>query len=128
MTLSPGLWTNHISGFCEWKGPPWTYPPLGPRGRGGGGGPAEDERGGCAPEVMRLRDHVGNLIEGAADEVHELEFGDGTHAGERCSEGRAHDCGLGDRRIDDALGAEAVDETISDFKSPAVDANVFAEA
>ena len=69
-----------------------------------------------------------DLVEGAADEVHELELGDGAHAGERRSEGRAHDGGLGDGRVDDALGAEAVDETISDFESAAVDADVFAEA
>src|SRR3984957_13476084 len=77
---------------------------------------------------MRLRDHVADLVESAADEVHELEFGDGAHAGERCSEGRAHDGGFGDGRVDDALGAEAVDETTSDFKGPAVDADVFAKA
>ncbi len=77
---------------------------------------------------MRFRDHVGDLVEGAADEVHELKFGDGTHTGERRSEGRAYDGGFGDGRVDDALGAEAVDETVGDFKSPAVDADVFAEA
>src|SRR5207248_2159294 len=27
----PGVWTKYISGFCEWKGPPWTPPPAGPR-------------------------------------------------------------------------------------------------
>jgi hypothetical protein len=77
---------------------------------------------------MRLRDHVAYLVEGAADEVHELEFGDGTHAGERRSESRANYGGLGDGRVDDTFGAEAIDETISHFKSPAVDADVFAEA
>src|ERR1700693_6235245 len=77
---------------------------------------------------MRLRDHVADLVEGAADEVHELELGDGTHAGERRSEGRAYDGGLGDGRIDDTFGAEAVDKTVSDFKRAAVNADVFAEA
>src|SRR5579863_4050533 len=77
---------------------------------------------------MRFRDHVADLVEGAADEVHELEFGDGAHAGERCSEGRAHDGRLGDGRVDNALRAEAVDETVSDFKGAAVNADVFAQA
>src|SRR6266436_1872350 len=77
---------------------------------------------------MRLRDHVADLVEGAADEVHELEFADGAHAGERRSEGRAYDGGLGDGRVDDALGTEAVDEPVSDFEGAAVNADVFAEA
>ena len=46
----------------------------------------------------------------------------------RRPESRAHNGGLGDGRVDDALGAEAVDETVGDFESPAVDADVFAEA
>src|SRR5271166_3807676 len=73
-------------------------------------GAAEDEWGGCAPEIVRLGDHVADLVEGAGDEVHELEFGDGAHAGERRSEGRTYDGGLGDGRVDDAFGSEAVDE------------------
>jgi hypothetical protein len=77
---------------------------------------------------VRFRDHVGDLVEGAADEIHELEFGDGAHAGERCSEGRANDGGFGDWGVDDALGAEAVDESVGDFEGAAVDADVFAEA
>src|SRR5579863_1711492 len=91
-------------------------------------GAAEDERGGRSPEVVRFRDHVGNLVHGAGDEIHELEFGDGAHAGERGSEGRAYDGGLGDGRVDDALGAEAVDESVGDFEGAAVDADVLAEA
>ena len=91
-------------------------------------GAAQDERSGSAPEVVRLGDHVADLVEGAADEVHELELGDGAHAGERRAEGRAHDGGLGDGRVDDALGAEAVDESVGDFEGAAVDADVFAEA
>src|SRR5579872_4961236 len=49
-------------------------------------GAAQDERSGGTPEVMRLGDHVGDLVEGAADEVHELKFGDGAHASKRGSE------------------------------------------
>ena len=91
-------------------------------------GAAQDE--GCrrAPEVMRLRDHVADLVHGAADEVHELKFGDRTHAGERRAEGRAHDGGFCDRRVDDPLGTEAVNEAVGDFEGAAVDADVFADA
>ena len=91
-------------------------------------GAAQDERSGRAPEVVRFCNHVGDLVEGAADEIHELEFGDGTHAGERGSEGCADDGGFRDGSVDDTLGAEAVDESVGDFEGAAVDADVFAEA
>src|SRR5579872_5294272 len=77
---------------------------------------------------MRFRDHVGDLVHGASDEVHELEFGDWAHAGEGRAEGSADDCGFGDGRVDDALGTEAVDESVGDFEGATVDADVFAEA
>ena len=35
-------------------------------------GPAQDERHGRSPEIVGLGDDVGDLIEGAADKVHEL--------------------------------------------------------
>src|SRR5271157_4933573 len=88
-------------------------------------GAAQNERCGRTPEIVRFRDHVGNLVEGASDEVHELKFGDGTHAGERRSEGCADDGGFGDGRVDDALGAEAVNESVGDFEGAAVNADVF---
>ena len=91
-------------------------------------GTTQNQRSRRTPEVMRLCDHVRNLVEGAADEIHELKFGDGTHAGERRSESGAHYGGLGDWSIDDALGTEAVDKAISDFKGAAINADVFAEA
>jgi hypothetical protein len=77
---------------------------------------------------VRFRDHVADLVEGAADEVHELKFGDGAHSGERCAESRTYDGGFGDGCVDDALRAEAVDEPVGDFKRPAVDADVFTQA
>jgi hypothetical protein len=30
-TLSPGVWTNQASGFCEWNGPDVMPPSLGAR-------------------------------------------------------------------------------------------------
>jgi hypothetical protein len=77
---------------------------------------------------MRLCHHVYDLVEGAADEVHELELGDGPHAGERCAKRRANDGRLSDGRIDDALRAKVMDESVSHFECAAVNANVFADA
>src|SRR5437899_8004409 len=89
--------------------------------------PAQDKRCGRTPKIVRLGDHVADLVEGAADEVHELKFGDRAHPCERRSESRAHNGGFGNRRVDDALEAKAVDESVGDFEGAAVDANVFAE-
>src|SRR6185437_12297662 len=58
-------------------------------------GAAQDERGWRAPEIVSLGHHVADLVEGAADEIHELKFGDWTHSGERRSESRAYDGGFG---------------------------------
>ena len=91
-------------------------------------GSTQDQRGGRSPAVVRFCGHVDDLIEGAADEVHELEFGHGTQSGKRGAKGSAHDGRLGNRRINHALGAEAVDEAFGDFKSAAVDADVLAQA
>ncbi len=90
-------------------------------------GSANHQRRGRAPAIVSLGNHVDDLVEGAADEIHELEFGHRTHAGERRAEGRADDGGLRDGRVDDALRAEAIDEAVGDFERAAVDADVFAE-
>src|SRR6185312_16172574 len=90
-------------------------------------GSAQHERSGRAPAVMRLGHHVYDLVEGAADEVHELELGDGTHAGKRRAKSRADDGGLRDGSIDHALRAKVVDEAVSHFERAAVNTNVFAD-
>jgi len=90
-------------------------------------GTAQDQRGGSSPAVVRLCNHVDNLIEGAADEVHELKFGYGTQAGEGGSESRADDGRLGDGCVDDTLGAEAVDESVGDLERSSVNADVLAQ-
>src|SRR5208337_4228351 len=91
-------------------------------------GPAQDNRHRRAPTIVRFRQHVGDLVEGATDEVHELELGDRTHAGERRAEAGVHDGHLGDWRVHHALGAEAVDQAFRGFESAAVDADVFPNA
>src|SRR6266853_6702580 len=85
------------------------------------------QRGGRSPAVVRLRGHVDDLIEGAADEVHELELGYGAQSGERSSEGSAYDGRLRYRRINHSLGAESVDEAIGDFEGSTVDTDVLAQ-
>jgi hypothetical protein len=40
---------------------------------------------------MGFRDHVGDLVEGTADEIHELELGYRSHPGKGRAEGRAND-------------------------------------
>src|ERR1700758_5217884 len=77
---------------------------------------------------MRLRDHVGDLVEGAADEVHELKFGYGPHTGQGRAKRGSDDGRFGDGGIDDALGTEAIDEAVGDLEGAAVDTNVFADA
>ena len=81
-----------------------------------------------SPTIVSLRNHIDNLVEGTANEIHKLKLGDRTHAGERRPEGSTHDRGLSNGRVDDALRAETVDETVSDFEGPTVDTNVLANA
>src|SRR5881398_1230201 len=89
---------------------------------------ANDQRRRRTPTIVGLRNHVDNLVEGTADEIHKLKLGDRTHAGERRPEGSTHDRGLSNWGIYDAPRAKAVDETVSDFEGPTVDTNVLANA
>src|SRR5579872_4179123 len=91
-------------------------------------GPPDHDRSGRAPAVVRLGQHVGDLVEGATDEIHELELGHGTQPGERGPEGGAHDGGLSDGSINYALRAKTLDEAVGDLESAAVDADVLAQA
>src|SRR6266542_267991 len=88
---------------------------------------AQHKRRRRSPQIVRLRDHVADLVHGAADEVHELKFCDGTHAGQRSAESCSHDGRLGNRRIYYALGTEAVNEAVGDLERSAVDADVFTQ-
>src|SRR5205085_10667613 len=67
-------------------------------------------------------------VEGASDEVHELKLRDRSHTGERSPERRPYNGRFGNWRINDALRAEAVDETVGDFESPTIDSDIFTEA
>src|SRR5437763_3440147 len=89
---------------------------------------ANYERRWGIPAVVRFRDHVDNLVEGAADEIHELEFRDRPQASQRRAEGSADDGGLGNRCVNDPFRPEAVDEAVGNLEGTAVDADIFAEA
>ena len=92
------------------------------------GGSAQHHRRGDVPAIVRLGQHVDDLIEGATDEVHELELDHRAQAGERSSEGGVDKRHLGDGRVDHPLGAEALDEALGYAKRASVDADVFADA
>ena len=77
---------------------------------------------------MRLGQHVGDLVKGAADEVHELELGHRPHAGKRRAKAGVDDRHLRDWRIHHALRAEAVNQSFGDFERAAINADVFADA
>ena len=91
-------------------------------------GAANDQGRRCSPAVVSFSNHVDDLVESAADEIHELELGHRTHAGERGAESGADDGGFRDGSINDALGSEAVDEAVGDFECAAVNADVLAQA
>src|SRR5689334_8517003 len=90
--------------------------------------PPEHKRRGRAPTVMRLGHHVDDLVEGAADEIHELEFGDRTHSRERRAKSSANNGRFGDWRVNHPLRAKVMDKPVCDFEGTAVDANVLTNA
>src|SRR5262249_20702994 len=89
---------------------------------------ANDERRWGVPTIMRFGNHINDLVESAADEIHELEFSDRSQTGQRGAKGGPNDGGFGNRCVDDALRAEAVDEALGDLEGATVDADVFAKA
>ncbi len=91
-------------------------------------GPAQHHRNRRAPAEMRLGQHVRDLIEGATDEVHELEFGHRPHAGESGAEAGVHDGHLRDGCVHHALGAKTIDQPFRNFERAAVNTDVFADA
>src|SRR3954466_6050997 len=89
---------------------------------------AQHQRSRCAPKIMRLRDHVADLVHGARDEIHELKFRNGAHAGERSAKRRSDNGRFGDRRIDHALRTKTINKSFSNFERAAVNPDVFANA
>src|SRR5689334_11505436 len=88
---------------------------------------ADNQRCWRIPAIVCLRHHVGYLIEGTSDEIHELKFRYWTQSSERSAKRRTDDCGFCDWRVDDTLGTESIDEAICNFEGAAVDADVLAD-
>src|SRR5690606_36008097 len=65
-------------------------------------------------------------IETTRNEVDELKLGDGFHTHQGSTAGCADDGGLCDRGIDNAAGAEMVNNPAGKLKGPAIGANIFA--
>src|SRR5208282_1466754 len=89
---------------------------------------AQHQRSRRSPTVVRLAGHVDDLIESAADEVHELKLGHGAQPSKRSAESSAHDGRLRNRSINHPFRAKAFDEAVSNFESPAVNADILTQA
>ena len=110
--------TNQPSGEPAWNGPPRTPPPVGQR----------IVIGICWPErqwVLAATVTIG--IEGAGDEVGELELDDGALAHPGGADRGADEPLLGDRRVHHAVLAELLEEAGRDAEGAAEDADVLPE-
>ena len=75
---------------------------------------------------MQLRDLGDDLVERRVDEAVELDLDDRAEAAVGEADGGAHDAGLGERRVDDALRAELVLQSVGDAEHAAELADVLA--
>ena len=73
---------------------------------------------------MQLRDLADDLVERGVDEAVELDLHDGPVAAEGEADRGAHDAGLGERRVDHALRAELVEQSVGDAEDTAELADV----
>src|SRR5438445_13724856 len=76
---------------------------------------------------MSLGHEIGNLIEGANDEIDELHFADGAQAAVAHPASRADNGALADGRVDHALPTKALQQPFAGLECPAVHAHVFAD-
>ena len=91
------------------------------------GGPEHHGHLGLAAEhVAHLGGLVHQLIHTDGDEVGELDFGHGTHSGNRRADGRPHDGRLADGSVPNALGPEFLDHPHRNPEGPAVNPDIFA--
>src|SRR5215813_14740222 len=92
------------------------------------GWPSQYQRRRSIPSVVRLRDHVDDLVVRTADEVHELKFSDWPHARKCRTEGSAHYGCLRKGSVNYTLAAEMMNESFCNFECAAVDPDVFTDA
>ena len=115
-TLSPAMWMNRI-GYWSDSGRADAALMAAMRPCPGSGRPA----------IAELGQLVDDLIEGRKDEVGELDLRHRAQAVERHADRGADDAGLGQRRVDDALGSELVVQAGGGTEHPAELADVLAE-
>ena len=90
-------------------------------------GAAHDDRRREAGAIAGRGHVVGEHVVGARDEVDELHLRDGPHSHVGRPGCRPNDRRFGDRRINHALLAEALGETLGDFEGTAVQPHVLSE-
>jgi hypothetical protein len=90
---------------------------------------AEDHRHADAAtgHVAQLRGLVDDRVQADRDEVHVHDLRHRPQARHRRPHGRAEHAGLGDRRVDHAIGAEALLQSACDAVDPAAGADIDAE-
>jgi hypothetical protein len=76
---------------------------------------------------MDLRRLVDHLIHHQCQEVAEHDVHDGAHAGHRRADGQPGEPRLGNRRVDDALGAELLDKPLDHLEGRARFGDILAE-
>src|SRR5262249_38073547 len=86
------------------------------------------QRGGSIPSVVRLRDHVDDLVVRTADEIHELKFGDRPHACQCRTERSAHYGSLSKARVNYTIAAEMMNESFCNLECASVHTDVFTDA
>src|SRR5439155_21899612 len=79
------------------------------------------------PEVVPFGDEIGELVEAAGNEVDELHLADGAQAEIAHAAGRADYGAFADRRVDDALPAEALQQSFTGLEGAAIDADILAD-
>src|SRR2546428_5107785 len=87
------------------------------------GAPNDDGNSGAVAPAA-LGGEIGDLVEGAGNEVDELHFRDGPHPHQRCADGGPDDPRLGNRSVNHPLLAEPLQEPLRYLEGAAVDANV----
>ena len=70
---------------------------------------------------------VDELVVGRSEEAVELDLGDGLHAGNGQADGAAHDAGLVERGVDDAVLAVLGLQAVGDAEDAAIEADVLAK-
>src|SRR5260370_36936834 len=85
-----------------------VFPEKGPALNVSAARAAQNQRCGCAPEIMRLGHQVADLVHGTSDEIYELKFGGRAHAGVRRSKVRPYNGRFVDRGRNPSSGPNAV--------------------